>query len=484
MNRRQFTALLPALGVGAQALASVRKPNILFIMTDQQFARGLGCLGHPVLKTPNLDRLAKRGMLFERAYCASPACGPSRAATFSGFFPGTLGIRKNHQPIQGNVAILPEVLRQAGYHTAMAGKLHFSPITKDHGFDEKRLHDAGYDTYDPDEPKYSEYVQWLADRKYGGDTSEVIRRFNEDEVCYEEDIFRFIMGSNWRSEEEHSNTWVTNRTLEFLRKPHEKPFFHFTSYFGPHQPMMPPEPWASMYDPDEIELPPEYYTSVEDKPVVRKRIAGGYVKKSVLSERQYREALAGYYGQISMIDRDVGLILDELKAQGLDKNTMVVFTSDHGDHTGQFGLFFKATAFENAIRIPLVIADPARASSAGKRCRRNVNSIDLYATLREQAGLPAGQTHARSLLPLLADPGFPEWKNETYSEFKAWSTAIKDDWKLIRYRDEDDGVMHELYRTDSDVPDAVNLWDTPSTVAIRSELLKLLDRNEKMSGRL
>ena len=362
----------------------------------------------------------------------------------------------------------------------MAGKLHFSPILKNYGFDIRHLHDAGYDTYDPDEPEHSEYVRWLADRRFGGDVKEVIRRFNADEECYEEDIFRFIMGSNWRTEEEHSNTWVTERTLEFLRRPHDRPFFHFTSYFGPHQPMMPPEPWASMYAPDEIRLPPEYYTEVSDKPIVRMRIASGYANKETLNEDQYRRALAGYYGQISMIDHGIGRILDTLEARDLHRNTIVVFMSDHGEHAAQFGLFFKATMFENAVRIPFIIADPHRPGTHGSRSANTVNGLDLYATVREMAGLEAGRTHSRSLLPLLADPADPAWKNETFSEFKSWTMAARDSMKLIRRRLPDDGgVLHELYDLDADVPDAVNLWGEAAVKGRQEALVRLLDTYEK-----
>ena len=186
-----------------------KQPNILFIMTDQQQAGTLSCLNHPTVKTPNMDRIAERGVNFTQAYCPSPVCGPSRAAMFSGLYPAASGVVKNHMPHRDGTLLLPEALRRAGYYTFMAGKLHLSPIEDTHGFDEKRLHDAGYDIYSEDEPIHSEYVQWLANRISGGDINEVVRRFNADEDCLETDPFRFIMGSNWRTEELHSNTWVT-----------------------------------------------------------------------------------------------------------------------------------------------------------------------------------------------------------------------------------------------------------------------------------
>ncbi|MBI9019687.1 MAG: sulfatase-like hydrolase/transferase [Verrucomicrobia bacterium] len=456
--------------------APPERPNILFIMTDQQQAETLSCLGHPVVKTPNMDRIAERGVNFTRAYCASPVCGPSRASIFCGLYPAASGVTKNYMPHRDGTLLLPEALRRAGYETAMAGKLHLAPIEVAHGFEEKHLHDAGYNVYREDEPLNSEYVQWLADKSYGGDIQKVIAQFNADEACLETDPFRFIMGSNWRSEKEHSNSWVTERTLDFLRKKHDRPFFMFTSYFGPHQPMMPPEPWASMYSPDEMELPPEFYTETGDKPLAAEKKDSSPIFKKGLTGRQYREALAAYYGQISMIDHGIGRILDELDAQGLADNTIVVFTSDHGDHAGQFGLFFKSTMYENSVRVPLFVADPAKGAGT---CRKLVNNLDLYATLLERAGVEAPQTASRSLVPLIDDVQLDAWDNVTYSEQYPWTMVARDDWKLIRFRNEDGTQVHELYRLDSGPADFSNVWNLPEAEGVQSELVELLNRCEE-----
>jgi len=449
--------------------------NILLIMTDQHLARALGCMGHDVVKTPNIDRLAARGMLFERAYCASPVCGPSRAAVFSGLYPSATGATANPGVFHHGTESyeLPRLLRDGGYYTALVGKLHLGPIEDDHGFVEKHLHDAGYSTYHENEPPNSEYVQWLADQKFNGDINEVIKHFNADEEAYGPDNYRFIMGSNWRTEEEHSNTWITEQTVDFLKRaanrddsafriPHSAlaaPFFLFTSYFGPHQPMLAPEPWGSMYDPNEIELPPEFYTATEDKPIAREKLAASPLMQDQLSEQQYREALAAYYGQISMIDHGIGQILDALETQGLADNTIVVLTADHGDHAGQFGLFFKSTMYENAARVPLIVADPTQTDTAGKPCRQVVNNMDLYATLLESAGLPSPATHSRSLTGLLNDPDDGDWSNATVSELGPWSMLAEDHFKLVRFQPEGGPALYELYDLDEDVPDGTNLCD-------------------------
>jgi arylsulfatase A-like enzyme len=447
-------------------------------MTDQQMARAMSCVGHGVVKTPNLDRLAGRGMLFSSAYCASPVCGPSRAAIFSGLYPSASGATGNPGVYKVPVRELPDVMREAGYHTALVGKLHLGPIEGDHGFAEKHLHDAGYSTYHENEPANSDYVRWLANRRFGGNVAEVVKRFNADETALgssSDGNMRFIMGSDWRTLEEHCNTWVTDRSIEVIRREASRrgkaPFFLFASYFGPHQPFKVPEPWGSMYDPNTIPLPPEFSTPTDDKPIASQKVASSFLMKNPLTERQYREALAAYYGQISMIDAGVGRILDELEAQGLAGNTLVVFTSDHGDHAGQFGLFFKSTMYENAARVPLIVAGPG--VPAGTRCDRLVNNMDLYATLLERAGADPGVTHSRSLNGLLS--GTSEgWDNWTYSEQGDWRMVARDNLKLISGK-VGGATLYELYNRTTEVPDSVNLFGQADYAEKKEELLKLLE---------
>lgn len=203
-----------------------------------------------------------------------------------------------------------------------------------------------------------------------------------DESALEvDDMRRFLLGTDWRTNEQHSNTWVTDRSIEYLKEHREEPFFLFTSYFGPHQPMLPPGRWANMYDTDEITVPEELSNSLDDKPVARgsEDDAASHFRRYDWSEEQYREVLAAYYGQVSMIDRGVGRILHALDELGIRDETLIIFTADHGDHNGQFGWFFKGTMYEHSVRIPLIIDDSAGASDAV--CNRVVNNLDLYETI-------------------------------------------------------------------------------------------------------
>ena len=456
------------------------RPNILLIMTDQHHFEALSCMGHPVVQTPHLDRLASRGTLFQNAYCASAACAPSRASIFSGMFPSAHGVVRNNLPINGRLDpdLTPELLSRAGYHSHLVGKLHFNPAAEYHGFDSRDLHDGCSAMYDPQQPAESDYVRWLADRRFGGDRQEVVRRFDENEGQIDTDLFRFAMGSDWRSAEEHSNTWVTDRAVDFLQnRPSDRPFFLFTSYFGPHHPYLVPEPWASRHDPDAVPLPDHFAVDFSDRPIARRTpLYRLFEQQSDFTDRQCRELLAQYYGQIEMIDDGVGRILDQLDRSGLADNTVVVFTADHGDYAGQFGWFFKATCYSGAVRVPLIVADPRGEGPRGVACERVVNNMDLFPTLNRWAGAdrPTQTTMSRDLRPLLDDPAGPGWEDETFSEFAGMNMVVSRGLKLMRYRT-DDGVFHELYDTAADPQDFVNLWDRPEVSKRQAKLMRRLD---------
>lgn len=462
------------------------RPNVLYIMTDQHNYRALSCAGHETVETPNIDRLAESGLYFENAYCPSPVCGPSRAALFSGLFPRANGVTDNWVEFDDGVPVLPQLLQENGYHTALVGKLHFEPVAKPHGFDYIKKHDSMHDLYESEEPWNSAYVKWLADKKYDGDVQKVIDRASEEESSFVENqnLRRFLMGDNWRSAEEHSNTWVANEACEYLHQHRDEPFFLFASFFGPHQPMAAPGKWSDMYDPDEITLPEEFYLDIDDKPAAQAKSQHRdffrYYDRYDWSEDQYREILAAYYGQVSMIDEKVGEMLDELDRQGLADDTIVVFTSDHGDHAGQFGWFHKTTMYEGSAHVPLVVRDPGYDDASGERTGSVVNNMDLFDTILERCGVEYdGPSHARSLVPLFENPKRTDWENETYSELHSrggWSMLIQDDYKLLRAKSPEGDWVHELYDLTTSPRDAGNLWDDPEYRDVQQHMVQELQK--------
>jgi len=466
------------------------RQNVLWIMTDQHNFRALGCApGQTAVDTPNIDHLAEQSVVFDRAYCPSPVCGPSRASMLTGLYPSATGFVGNQHSLPDDVPVLPELLSDAGYHTALAGKLHLRPTAAPHGFDHCRRHDAMYDVYNPEEPWNSEYVRWLAGERFDGDIQAVIDRANEDERAFLErgNLYRFLLGSTWRSAEEHSNTWVADETVEYLCEHREEPFFCLSSFFGPHQPMCAPGEYADMYDPADIELPPEFDIPREGRPGVTAKVDHddlfSYYESQDWSRAQYREVLAAYYGQVAMIDDCVGRILDALESEGMAEETLVVFTSDHGDHAGQFGWFGKSTMYEGAVRVPLIVRDPGSDAVAGSRSQRNVNLIDLFATILDRCDASGpGRTHSRSLAPLLDEPDSDEWDNATYSELSHSRMLVRDDLKVIRCEDRDGRSGHELIDLTQRPYDGENYWDDPSYQPDQERLVRELLESDRAAS--
>jgi arylsulfatase A-like enzyme len=464
------------------------RPNVLWLMTDQHHFRALSCADHPDVETPNIDRLAESGVRFTDSYCPSPVCGPCRGSLFTGHYPENSGLDGNWEGFDEGVRdqLLPELLAGAGYDTAISGKLHFVPTHESHGFVNEWRHDSANELYYPEKPWFSDYMRWLADEFYDGDMHAPIDEATADEAAYrEDDMRRFLLGSNWRTEEQHSNTWVTDRSIEYLREHREEPFFLFTSYFGPHQPMLAPGRWAEMYDPEDITLPPELENGFEDKPIAR-RVRDGTGAKTHFSrygwtEAQYREVLAAYYGQVSMIDHGIGRILDALEEEGIRDETVIAFTADHGDHTGQFGWFFKGTMYEGSAHVPLIVDDPAGAS--GVECEHVVNNLDLYETVLERAGVEAPETSSRSLTPLLENPATDDWVDETYSDIGHTEMVVQGDYKLIVGDDIDGETGYELYDRHERPYDGTNLWEHPDHVERQRDLLDALEeRHEQIAA--
>ena len=479
------------------------QPNILWIMADQHKATALSCLGEEALKkdlTPNLDSLAADGILFPNAYCPSPVCGPARAAMKTGKYPPATGMVKNLRPLRENNAYLPALLRDSGYETGMAGKLHLFPADRDYGFEVRHLSDAPYSVYG-NEDKYSEYIKWLRDNYFDAKGIDPVKIFDEDEASYDEDIKRFMMGSCFREEEEHETAWTTKRTLEFLENRDQKrPFFFYTSYFGPHQPYGVPKPYADYYSPEDITLPESFYQEYREKlPLFQENCGVLYHHlRDSLSEADCRELIAAYLNQVRMIDAYVGKLLRCLKEKGLYDKTMIIYSSDHGENLGEHGLFFKSQMYDSCAKVPLIIKPAAYGDcGAGEPpCQRQeiVNTVDLFATVLETAGLDwqslAAATpdiESRSMKELLYRGKAGEavgrktnWENRTYSivgfqRDKALCMLREGDWKLIRLAHGPQEAIYELYHMTEDPKEMEDLYPGRKEDALVKQMKERLD---------
>lgn len=451
--------------------------NILFICVDQLRFDCLGSLGHPCVRTPNLDALAAQGINFTSAFAATAPCSPSRACMFTGTFPDTHGVANGNDPLQpADRPILPQHLQAAGMHTVLIGKLHLNPIFRDFGFDSFQRSDYFFDNYDPQALKDSRYVHWLHEKLGDEAANRLVEQFSADEASYADDQWRFIVGGNHVDEKHHHTTWATDEAIRFLDTAPDKPFFLNVSYFGPHQPYACPAPWDTLYNPDDVPLPEDFDNTINDKPIIanngfyqpllKKREKQGWTRQT------HREALAAYYGNISMLDHHIGRLLKSLQENGQANNTMVVFTSDHGDMAGQFGCYFKSLGYDGSARVPLIIRDP-RSSRVGQCESRAVSLIDLFSTFLAVPGASLDVEHAsRDLTPLLLDEK-ARWDDRVYFKQGSHVMLVQGRWKLLR--DQINGqIVHEFYDRNNYPIDSLNLWNDSTHTLIKKQMTQEL----------
>ena len=440
------------------------RPNILWIITDQHKATALSAVGDIPNLTPNLDSLAEDGYLFENAYTPSPVCGPARACLKTGKFPAATGAVGNWVPFKEKHAFLPQQLKADGYTTGMVGKLHFYPPLDDYGFEKCWLNDAPYSIY-ADDDKHSKYVEWLRKEHYDHKGIDPVVLFDADEKAYKMNAEQFINGSAFRTLEEHDAHWTTQKAIELLEEREEgKPFFYYVSYFGPHQPYEAPKPYDEWIQSRDIHLPESYYIDfMKHNPIFNAtaRATHDHLRKE-LHEEQVKRLIAHYLGQVKMIDDYIGEIIQYLKDNDLYDNTLIVFTSDHGDHLGEHGLFFKGQMYDSCVKVPLILKAPH--VKAGEVKKEIVNTIDLYATLMDYAkvAMPGDKDiQSRSLRPLVEGANYI-WDNITYSivgdnRDQATSMIRWYDMKLIRLQQENGNVLYELYNVAQDPEENHNL---------------------------
>jgi uncharacterized sulfatase len=366
---------------GANGIA---RPNVLFIVSDD-LNNSLGCYGNPVVQSPNIDRLAARGMRFDRAYCNYPVCNASRTSFLSGRRPDTTGVLDNATPPRTHLkdaVFLPEFFRQYGYRTIKVGKIFH---TGDE-FEDPR-------SWDTDVRETSQAKNPPADQ--------VLRRQGPHGIVL-------------RAEDE--DTWdgfVARRTVELLQEAAttEKPFFVAAGFRMPHTPYIAPEKYYALYHSEELRPrngPPGHLAKVPDLALTYR--TGVNAK---FPDRRPGDTIAAYYAAVSYMDAQVGVLLDALHRLGLEDRTIVVFISDHGYHLGEHGgLWHKLSLFEECARIPLIVAVPGAKPGASLRL---VESVDLYPTLADLCGLPVPVAlEGTSFKPLLDAPTQP-WKQAVFT---------------------------------------------------------------------
>lgn len=452
MKRRQF---LQTIGASAFAQAAER-PNVLFLSVDDM-NDWVGCLGgYPGVKTPNIDRLAKRGALFANAHCASPLCNPSRTALFTGMRPDTTGIYNNEQwwrPTLPNAVTIPMHFKANGYHVAGAGKVfhHVAGFNPPDQWDEFQLQ-----VFDDPWYRRQEWYPWV--KKIPAPPGHPFNGLTNFQG-------EFDWGVLDRPESEYGDAKAVGYADKFLKRDHKKPFFLAVGLWHPHIPMFAPQKYFDMYPDPRIPEVPE--NDLDDVPKVGKEFAAFRREEHtrIVKENKWRDAVRAYLACISFADAMVGQVLDALENSAYARNTIIVFWSDNGWHLGEKQHWHKSTLWERSTHVPLIIAGPGVQSNGTPRTGA-VSLLDLYPTLLELCRLPMRkELEGESLTPLLKDPKARH--KPAVSTFEPGNHMVSTQrWRYIHYHD----GTEELYDRNADPNEFKNVAGEAKHNALKKEL--------------
>ncbi len=381
-------------------------PNILLIQADQLCAQTLPSYGHPIVKAPNIEALAEDGVVFESAYCNNPICAPSRFSMLSGQHTSKIGAYDNGAEFPADIPTIAHYLRANGYQTCLAGKMHFVGADQLHGYEERLTTDV-YPSdhgWTPDWENPKERIDWWYHNMDSVREAGPCERSNQ--IDFDDEV------------EFHA----VRKIYDIARSEDTRPFFLTVSFTDPHDPYACPRKYWDRYNHDDIDMPKTGYIADEDLDPHSRRLRRAYLQgPDTVTDEQVRSARHAYYGQISYIDDKIGSIKKALNDTGLEENTIIIFTSDHGDMLGEKGLWYKMSFFEESARIPLIISAPGIYQQ--KREASPVSLVDLLPTILDMTadhGLarPAANMDGQSIVPLLE--GTDSWpERPVISEFFA-----------------------------------------------------------------
>ena len=484
------------------------RPNILLISADQHRADCLGFMGRKV-KTPHLDELAADGTHFSACITPTVVCQPARASILTGQLCRTHGVHDNGidlDPAVGEKGFAG-ALSKAGYETAFFGKAHFSTYhtfeatgtpeclksSADYpadwngpymGFQHVEMMLVGHNWWAPEKPPGGQhYERWYhADGR--GDARTKAMWENAGDTKGAAQTWHSKLPVAW-----HNSTWTADRTIDWLKQEHERPFCAWVSFPDPHHPFDAPEPWSRLHPPEEVDLPAHRKSDFSGRPwwhekVLSEEPAGSresaeirkaYSRIPEQSDAQLREIIANTYGQISLVDHNVGRILIALAEQGLSENTIVIYISDHGDWLGDHGLILKGPMhYEGLLRVPMIMRGPG--IPAGKAVTAPVSTLDLGPTFLDWSGADALQTqHGASLQPLIEGSGTRDF---AMNEWELLPTRAGVALSLRTVRTENAKLtidLHsgagEMYHLGQDPHELHNVFDDPGWADLKKDLM-------------
>ncbi|MGX1928360.1 sulfatase [Flagellimonas sp. 2504JD4-2] len=427
-----------------------KRPNVLFIIADDLTTTAVSSYGNKVSQTPNIDGLAAQGTRYARAYCQYPVCGPSRASFMSGYYPNatqTFGYISGRENIGDERVTWSQLFKNNGYYTARVSKIYHMgvPIDIEKGSNGKDDEASWTERFNSQGPEWTakgdgELVQGNPDGTKpirGGNVMTIVKADGDDMV--------------------HSDGKTAEKASELIRKHKDQPFFLAVGFVRPHVPFVAPRDYFEPYPHEDIELPYNFEGDWDDIP--EKGINYVTSKNAKMDSVQKKKAIAAYYASVSYMDAQVGKVLNTLKEEGLDENTIVIFTSDHGFHLGEHEFWMKVSVKEESAKVPLIIKVPGKEPAV---CNSFVELLDLYPTVAELAGLPYSQhIQGKSLVKTLDNPNH-EVRDMAFSVTQGGKTFLlrTDDRAYIQY-EEDASLGVELFDMEKDPGQYTNLAMLP-----------------------
>jgi arylsulfatase len=466
----------------------IDRPNFLLIYTDQQRYDAVGANGNEAIRTPHTDRLAAEGANFANMFVASPNCMSSRAAFATGRYPHVNGVRWNGMALPRSETTFMQTLAEAGYETALYGKLHLWPHQSRSADDPTFGFGIANIAENLRTHAHSAYREWLAE--HYPDYTDDARA-----VTYDDALQVYVPRL---PAEAHFSTWAGDETVRYLESRPREPFFLTMSFVDPHHPFAPPEPYASMYDPRDVPQPAYTPGELDDKPphfmdghlgrvdqvigraAEREDSAGIPVTRvdlSAVSPASWRRLVAHYYGMVTLIDDQVGRALAALEHAGLADRTIVIFMSDHGELLGDHGLLFKGPhQYDALLRVPTIVRLPGP-DARPVTIDGLVEQIDLTATILELAGLTPSRALQGTPVTAALRGAAPAGRESVLVERRDlyWDFDVRtlrtERWKLTHYAGH---AFGELFDLQEDPGEIVNRWDDPGCRGVRADLTAAL----------
>ncbi len=477
INRRRFLQVSAAPGIAmllgstknssgakrsGRISAKSKRPNILWICTDQQRYDTIHALGNEYIRTPNIDKLVETGTAFEHAYCQSPICTPSRASFLTGMYPSTIHACINGNDHWGEAApLITKTLADIGYDCGLAGKFHLSSAMAHEP--ELRPKDDGYRrfwySHAPHQGigKGNQYTDWLT--SIGQNYKTLKKKYG-------------YIPAKW-----HQTTWCADRTIEFIKEKHNGPWLFSVNIYDPHGPFDPPQEYIDRFDIESLPGPSFRESDLNAQEQLAEINFQGKARRPSYPDAKLTQAK--YWAQIELIDENIGRILEVLEKSGQRENTVIIFTSDHGEMAGDHGLNKKGCRFyEGLVRVPLIFSWPGHIEQ-GLRSDALVELVDIVPTLLELTGLSVPDTmQGKSLLPILKGKADPDKHREfvrcVYYKVlqgpESYATMLRNKrYKIVNYHGH---ALGELFDLKKDPYEFNNLWEDPAYADVRFELMK------------